>query len=157
MVPSGASPAVNQPQWGEGPVGQGVLVHHRVAGRHHPVHHQRPVLCQRCKHPSALPDSDLRDPRQTPFPVPVSRFTPRHQQTLSWAGVAGIHSPEGATSRHRPLRAVPLGYKQQVGGGERELCPGLCLQGVEEFPGHGVTVQEGQDFTEHQLTAAVAA
>lgn len=44
-----------------------------------------------------------------------------------------------------------------MGGSERESCPGFRLQGVEEFPGRGVTVQEGQDFAVDQLAAAVAA
>lgn len=92
-----------------------------------------------------------------PLDVLLSHFTLRHQHTLSRLGVAGVHSPEGATGRHRPVWAVPLGHKYQVGGGERKVGSSFCLQGVEEPPGPGVSVQESQDFTVNQFPAAVAA
>lgn len=147
-APSASSPAVHQPEGGQGPVGQPVLVHYGVTGRHHPVHHDGPPPGQRGERPPAHPHIDPSDPGQ------MAWSAVRHQQALSRPGVAGVRRPQRPGGRGRPLWAVPLGHEDEVGGGEGDPGAGVGPQRDEQSEGGHVPVQEGQDFAEDQTPVA---
>lgn len=141
-LPTGHAPAVGQSQWPKCPVSHSVLLQHSVTGCQHAIHHQCPMLGQRCKGPLSLLLLHLGDPGETD---PDSSPAPnrRHQHTLSWLGVAGVHCPKGGVVGFSPLWAVPLGDEDQVGSSQGQLGPRLGMQCIEDPPCCRVAVQEG--------------